>query len=74
VIDFSFLFARYAVRSSGFDGSAGEGDVEMTSEFRDGLRGSGQPIDNRVTFHGNTIRPSTVPLPRRNIGEDATSL
>jgi len=63
--DFSFLFARYIVRASAPDRAAGEGDFEMSVEFRDGLRGSGQPVNNFVSFRGNSVRPTTLPLELR---------
>lgn len=55
---FSLVRASYLVSSESIVGDA----VSTSIEFRDGLRGSGQPVSNRLTWNGKTIRPCSSPL------------
>jgi len=63
---FSLARASYRVRPQAVN--AGEdlpGEVRVVPtaiQYRDGLRGSGQPVDNRLTRHGKTVIPCLDPL------------
>jgi len=64
--DFDMAFATYRPivpsPASGID--AGDGlDIVTTLEWTDGLRGSGQPVRNVITWEGRTLVPCARTLP-----------
>jgi hypothetical protein len=63
--DFSLVRALYRIldpEAPPTRGSAGPIVVDSRIELRDGLRGSGQPVNNRATYQGNTVDPCREPL------------
>lgn len=63
---FSLARASYRVRPPAVNaGEVPPGEARVVStalQYSDGLRGSGQPVDNRLTQHGKTIIPCHDPL------------
>ena len=55
---FSLARASYRVLPASGDARG----ISSTIEYRDGLRGSGQPVNNRLTHNGKTIVPCLEPL------------
>ena len=55
---FSLARASYRVLSV-LDGAE---EIPATIEYRDGLRGSGQPVNNVLTWNGRTVSPCTTPF------------
>ena len=56
--DFSLARASYRVRPAS---GAAEG-ISTTVEYRDGLQGSAQPVNNVLTWNGESITPCTLPF------------
>ena len=58
--------ASYRVRpQTGSDGDEAPAAVRVVStliEYRGGLRGAGQPVNNRLTHNGMTVNPCSEPL------------
>lgn len=62
-VDFSIATVRYSsVLVPPGSPAEGESSVDTTIEFRDGLRGSGQPVTNVVTHMGRSVTPCTSPF------------
>jgi hypothetical protein len=55
-----FSLARASYRVLPAFGAAGE--ILTTIEYRDGLRGSGQPVNNTLTWNGKSVDPCTIPF------------